>query len=259
MSILIAIYGVVAYAVFLCTFLYAIAFVGDVVVPKTIDVGLPMGAAGEPLALSLIVDVALLLVFAVQHSVMARPAFKRAWTRIVPPAMERSTYVLLASAALILLFAEWRPIPGTVWDAAGTPLGIVVTAVGVVGWLLVLASTYMIDHFELFGLKQVWHRLTGRTAAPAEFRTPLVYRHVRHPIYLGFILAFWAAPTMSAGHLLFAVATFGYILVGVWFEERDLVAMFGQRYRDYRQQAGMLLPRLRRRDPAALSSAPKAR
>ncbi len=257
MPVPIALYGVVAYAVFLCTVVYAMGFVAGVAVPKTIDVGVPFGAAGEPLAVSLIVDVALLLVFAVQHSVMARPAFKRWWTRIVPTAMERSTYVLLASAALILLFAQWRPIDTPIWNAAGSALGTVLTAVGAAGWLLVLASTYMIDHFELFGLKQVWHRLTGRSAAPPVFRTPLAYRHVRHPIYLGFILAFWGAPAMSAGHLLFAVATTGYIFVGIWFEERDLIAMFGQRYRDYREQACMLWPRFGRRVPVAgAASAP---
>ena len=243
MAIVTLLYGLASYTVFLCTFLYGIGFVDGIVVPKTVDVGLPMGAAGEPLAVSLVVDVALLLVFAVQHSVMARPAFKRGWTRVVPAAAERSTYALLASAALVLLFAEWRPIAGTVWNAAGTPLGVVLRAIGIVGWALVLASTSMIDHFELFGLKQVWHRLSGRTAAAPEFRTPLVYRHVRHPIYLGFILALWGAPTMSAGHLLFDLGTTGYILVGIWFEERDLVALFGQRYRDYRAQAGMLMPR----------------
>ena len=251
MPVLIAVYGAAAYAVFLATFLYAIGFVANLLVAKSIDVGVPAGAAGEPLAMTLLVDVALLLVFAVQHSVMARPAFKRWWTRIVPTAMERSTYVLLASAALILLFAEWRPITAPVWNTAGSALGVVLAAVGAIGWCLVLASTFMIDHFDLFGLKQVWHRLTGRVAPPPEFRTPLVYRHVRHPIYLGFILAFWAAPTMTAGHLLFAVATTGYILVGIWFEERDLIALFGQRYRDYRTQVGMLVPRLVRRAPPA--------
>jgi protein-S-isoprenylcysteine O-methyltransferase Ste14 len=249
MPAVIAVYGVAAYAVFFATFLYAIGFVANLLVPKSIDLGWPVGATGEPLAISLLVDVALLLIFAVQHSVMARPAFKRWWTKVVPKAMERSTYVLLASAALILLFAQWRPVPLPVWNATGSIAGVALAAVSVVGWCLVLASTFMIDHFELFGLKQVWHRLRGYTAAPAEFRTPLVYRHVRHPIYLGFILAFWAAPAMSAGHLLFAVATTGYILLGIWFEERDLVALFGQRYRDYRLQAGMLLPRLRRAPP----------
>ena len=259
MHVLIALYGVVAYVVFLCTFLYAIGFVAGLPLPKTVDLGLPASAAGEPLALSLLVDVALLLLFAVQHSVMARPAFKRWWTRVVPAAMERSTYVLLASAALILLFAQWRPIAVPVWNAGGGAIGVALAAVGAIGWCLVLASTFMLDHFELFGLGQVWHRLTGRVAAPAEFRTPLVYKHVRHPIYLGFILAFWGAPTMSAGHLLFAFATTGYILVGIWFEERDLIAMFGQRYRDYRRQAGMLIPRFGRREPPPVSSAPRAR
>lgn len=190
------VYGAVAYAIFLLTFLYAIGFVGNLIVPKTIDAGWPAGAAGASLAEALIVDTLLLTVFAVQHSVMARPAFKRWWTRFVPAPIERSTYVLLASAALI----------------------------------------------ELFGLRQVLARLAGRPMPQPVFRTPLLYRHVRHPIYLGFLLAFWATPVMTAGHLLFAVATTGYILIGIRLEERDLVAHFGDAYRRYRQQVGMLIP-----------------
>lgn len=255
MGLLFALYGVVAYAIFLATFVYAAGFVGNVVVPKSIDLGLPAGAAGQPHGLSLLVDVALLGLFAVQHSVMARPGFKRWWTRWVPKPAERSTFVLFASAALILLFAHWRPLEAVVWNVSGGPAGALLIASCAAGWALVLASTFQIDHFELFGLKQVWHRLTGRTAPAPAFRTPLFYRHVRHPIYLGFILAFWCTPVMSAGHLLFAVATTGYILIGIRFEERDLVAQFGQRYRDYRAQVGMLLPRLlprlSRRPPGA--------
>jgi protein-S-isoprenylcysteine O-methyltransferase Ste14 len=247
MGFLIALYGAVAYAIFLATFCYAAGFVGNVVVPKSVDLGIPPGAAGEPLAVSIGVNVLLLGLFAVQHSVMARPHFKRWWTRIVPPAAERSTFVLLASLALIFLVLEWRPLPATVWDLSGTPVGALLRGVWALGWGLVLVSTFQIDHFELFGLKQVWHRLTGLQAPAAAFRTPLFYRHVRHPIYLGFLLAFWGAPVMSAGHLLFAAVTSAYILVGIWFEERDLVAQFGQRYRSYREQVGMLLPRLARR------------
>ena len=179
--------------------------------------------------------------FAIQHSVMARPAFKRWWTRFVPKPLERSTYVLLASAMLILLFACWRPLAAPVWHLDGTA-ALMLTVVQFSGWGLVLASTFMIDHFELFGLKQVLARATGRAESPPVFRTPLVYKRVRHPIYLGFLLAFWATPQMTVGHLLFAVATTGYILIGIWFEERDLVDLFGDQYRRYKAQVGMLLP-----------------
>jgi protein-S-isoprenylcysteine O-methyltransferase Ste14 len=236
------VYGAVAYAIFLLTFLYAIGFVGNLIVPKSIDAGWPAGAAGASLAEALIVDTLLLTVFAVQHSVMARPAFKRWWTRFVPAPIERSTYVLLASAALILLFAQWRPITQTVWSLPDGPVATALIVVHWLGWAIVLASTFMIDHFELFGLRQVLARLAGRPMPQPVFRTPLLYRHVRHPIYLGFLLAFWATPVMTAGHLLFAVATTGYILIGIRLEERDLVAHFGDAYRRYREQVGMLIP-----------------
>jgi methanethiol S-methyltransferase len=254
MGLFALLYGIVAYTIFFATFLYMIGFAGNLIVPKSIDIG---GVTDAPLAAALLINVALLGVFALQHSVMARPAFKRWWTRFVPKAIERSTYVLLASVALILMFAHWRPLPApVVWQvggAAAIALGVTHWA----GWGLLLVSTFLLDHFELFGLKQVFMRLVGREPQAPVFRTPLFYRRVRHPIYLGFLLAFWAAPTMTAGHLLFAVGMSLYILIGIWFEERDLIALFGDRYRAYREQVGMLLPLPGRRaaDPKGQASA----
>lgn len=243
MSRLIAmLYAAACYAVFLATFLYAIGFVAGLGVPRHIDNG-----SAEPLANALAIDVALLLLFAVQHSGMARPAFKRWWTRIVPVPVERSTYVLATSLVLALLFWQWRPLPQLVWqlDGIARPALYVVSAVG---WLLVLAGTFLISHFDLFGLRQAWLHLRGEYPDPdVPFVERAFYRIVRHPLMLGFIIAFWAAPTMTLGHLLFALATTGYILVAVKFmEERDLVAHYGDTYRDYQRRVPMLLPWPRR-------------
>ena len=230
-------YGSVAYTLFLGTILYAIAFVGGLPLPKTIDSGAP-----GPLPLALIVNTALLGLFAVQHSVMARPAFKRWWKAIVPDSVERSTYVIFSSLALVLLFWQWQPMPQPIWSVTD-PTGVVILRVVFwAGWALVFLSTFLINHFELFGLRQVWCRLTGKTLPPPAFRTPSLYRHVRHPLYLGFLLAFWSTPVMTMGHLLFAAATTGYILIAIRLEERDLIAIFGDRYRRYREQVSMLIP-----------------
>ena len=236
--LLFAVYGLLAYLFFFGTFLYAAAFVANIPGMKTMDTG-PSGTLAE----TIVVDLLLLGLFAVQHSVMARPAFKRWWTRFVPPALERSTYVLFASAALALLFWQWRPLGGPLWAVDGAA-GIALQVVSVTGWGMVLVSTFLINHFELFGLRQSFAPLLGLRDVEPVFRTPGLYRVVRHPIYLGFLLAFWATPVMTVGHLLFALMTTGYILLGIALEEHDLVNMFGAEYRNYRHRVGMLFPRL---------------
>jgi protein-S-isoprenylcysteine O-methyltransferase Ste14 len=232
-------YGSFAYLFFFGVNLYVIGFVGNVPGDlKTIDSG-PSWDLWSAVA----IDVALLGLFAVQHSVMARRGFKAWWTRIVPPAAERSTFVLAAALALALLLWQWRPIVDPVWTVTNHRAAAAIEIVFWAGWVLALASSFLINHFELFGLQQVLQSFQRTSARESEFETPGVYRYVRHPIYLGFLLGFWATPTMSAGHLLFAIMTTGYILVGIFFEERDLVAQFGERYRRYRTEAGMLFPR----------------
>jgi protein-S-isoprenylcysteine O-methyltransferase Ste14 len=230
-------YGCIAYLLFLATFLYAIAFVGGFAVASTLD-----GAANTPWPIALAVDIALLGAFAVQHSVMARRWFKTWWTQIVPWAIERSTYVLAASLALDVLFWQWRPLGGTVWTIANPALRVMVWTICAFGWLQVLATTFYINHFDLFGLRQVWVHLRGQHYFRVPFATPAPYQFVRHPLYLGFVLAFWAAPTMTAAHLLFAVATTAYIVLAIQLEERDLEYEHGPSYREYRSRVPMLLP-----------------
>jgi protein-S-isoprenylcysteine O-methyltransferase Ste14 len=231
------IYGVVAYGFTLVALLYLVGFVGNLIVPKSID----SGTAG-PLLQSVIVDTMLIGLFAIQHSVMARQGFKRWWTRIVPPSVERSTYVLFASFALLILYWQWQPIPVPVWTVHNPTAAAVLDGIFWLGWVVLVASTFMLDHFELFGLSQVFARLFGKQRSEERFRTPLLYRHVRHPIYLGVLLAVWAAPVMTVGHLLFAALITGHILIGVQLEERDLIRQFGDQYRRYRQRAAMLVP-----------------
>ena len=237
------IYGLASYLVSSFSFAYTIPFIGNFWVPKSIDVGFESGGSESGLVQSILINVVLLGAFAVQHSVMARPAFKRWWTTIVPASCERSTYVLISSLLLIFIFWQWRPIVPTIWRVEGWPAAILI-AIQSIGWLTALASTHLIDHFELFGLRQVFNALRGVAARVTPFKTPLLYRLVRHPLMFGLLLAFWATPHMTAGHLLFAVMMTGYVLVGVRLEERDLMAAFGATYETYRQRVPMLLPRL---------------
>lgn len=241
MGLVAAVYGAVCYVVFLASFLYAIGFVGNIMVPKSVDSG-----ASGPVGTAVLVNAALLGLFAVQHSVMARPWFKNAWTKIVPRPVERSTFVLISSLLLFLLYAWWRPMPAAVWSVEGAA-ATALTALFWFGWGMVLVSTFLINHFDLFGLRQVWLRMRGEAYTPLRFQRSSIYKFVRHPIMLGFVIAFWATPRMSQGHLLFAAATTGYILVGIVLEERDLVRFHGSEYEAYRREVPMLLPLGRRK------------
>ncbi len=236
-------FALVAYAIFFATFLYLIAFVGNIAaVRRTVDVG-----PAAPVAAALAIDIALIALFGVQHSVMARPGFKTWWTRVVPPPAERSVYVLMASAVLIILFAFWRPIAGTVWSVT-SPLGAgVLWALFALGWGIVLISTFLLNHFELFGLQQAWLHLRGRQAEPPELRQPMLYKWIAHPLYAGFFLAFWATPRMSYGHLLLAAGMSAYMLIAIRYEERDLTGFYGEDYTRYRKGVGMIFPRFGRR------------
>ncbi|BBM81950.1 methanethiol S-methyltransferase [Candidatus Uabimicrobium amorphum] len=231
------IYGIICYLIFFVTFLYAVGFTGNFIVPKDINGGV-VGSFFQ----SLTVNIALLSLFALQHSVMARPGFKRWWTKYIPKAAERSTYVLLSSVVLIILFWQWRPMLGIVWHIENAMVRSAVFGLCAVGWLITLSSSCMIDHFELFGLKQIFFHLKNKNVRAHGFKKPALYRVVRHPIMLGFFIAFWAAPTMTVGHLIFAIGTTLYIVIGVWFEERDLVCHFGKDYSEYQKEVSMLLP-----------------
>jgi protein-S-isoprenylcysteine O-methyltransferase Ste14 len=237
--VIVFVYGVASYAVFFATLLYAIGFLGNFGVPKSIDSG-PSGSMSTAVA----VNAALLGLFALQHSIMARPWFKRAWTRVVPEAAERSTYVLLSSCALLLLFWQWRPMGGIIWSVEDGMAQTVIYGLYAAGLLIVLLSTFLIDHFDLFGLRQVYLYLIGRKYTHPEFRTPFFYRYVRHPLYVGWLLTFWSAPVMTVAHLFFAVMTTAYILVAIRFEEADLMTMHGDKYRKYRNEVPMLIPAL---------------
>ena len=237
MGVVAAVYGFSCYVVFLASFLYAIGFIGDLAVPKTID-SAPGAAMPEALAINLV----LLGLFAVQHSVMARPRFKAVWTRIVPRVVERSTYVLISSLLLGLICWKWQAIPTVVWDVSSPVFKTFLLALFALGWLILLFSTFMINHIDLCGLRQVYLRLRGLDYTPLSFTERALYKLVRHPIYLGFVIAFWATPHMSVGHLVFSVATTGYIFVGIFFEERDLMKYHGAEYGPYRARVPMLLP-----------------
>jgi protein-S-isoprenylcysteine O-methyltransferase Ste14 len=236
-------FAIGCYAVFFATFLYLIVFVGDLALGvRTVD----LGPEAPPMAAA-VIDIALITLFGLQHSVMARPAFKARWTRIVPPPAERSVYVLAASIALTILFIGWHPIPQIVWNVSNSAVKAIIWAIFWIGWATVLISTFLINHFELFGLQQAWFNMRGRQAEKPELRQPMFYRWIAHPLYAGFFLAFWAAPEMTLGHLLLALGVSIYMLIAIRYEERDLTDLFGEDYRRYRAGVGGLVPRFRRR------------
>ncbi|MEC9368181.1 MAG: isoprenylcysteine carboxylmethyltransferase family protein [Pseudomonadota bacterium] len=239
--VLIFAYGVVSYVIFFATFLYAIGFIGNFAVPTTLD-----GTPAMPFWQAFAINTGLLGLFAIQHSVMARPAFKRWWTRFVPAAAERSTYVLFSSLALIAMFVHWQPMGGVVWNIQDPAGQAVLYGLFGLGWVIVLVATFLINHFDLFGLRQVWLNLVGKPYTPLKFDTPWLYRYVRHPLYVGWFLAFWATPVMTAAHLLFAVMTTLYILIAIQLEERDLIDTLGDDYVTYKNNVPMLVPRLDR-------------
>ncbi|MFN0138075.1 MAG: methanethiol S-methyltransferase [Phycisphaerae bacterium] len=247
-------YGVVAYAAFLAAITYAIGFVGNWLVPKSIDSGIV-----GPIAQSLIINAALLSIFVAQHAIMARPTFKRWWTTIIPPAAERSTFVLAASACLGIVYWGWCPLPQVIWSIENQAIAIALNCVCLLGWAIVLYSSFLINHFDLFGLRQVWLHWRSRNAAPVGFRLVSLYKLVRHPLMLGFLIAFWAAPTMSLGRLAFALLTTAYIVLGTRMEEHDLVAQHGERYRDYQRTVPAFFPSMRRRRPTAATTTIMAR
>lgn len=236
-------YGIICYIIFLGVFLYAIGFIGDFIVTKTIDSGFQGSIVG-----AIIVNILLLSLFAVQHSVMARQGFKKRWTKIIPKPVERSTYVLFASLVLIILFYFWRPLPERIWNTEGTILAPVLTVINFAGWIVVLTGTYLINHFNLFGLQQVYLYLKKREQQYPKFVTPFYYQFVRHPLMLGFIIAFWAAPVMTIGHLLFAAASTGYILIAIQLEEQDLVRFHGEAYKRYQREVSQIIPMPRKKN-----------
>ncbi len=231
------IYGVVTYLIFLVACMYSIGFIGNIVVPKSID-----SRASDPLGHALLMNLVLLGLFAVQHSIMARPAFKNWWTKVIPQPVERSTYVLFSSLLLFLLFWQWRPMQNVVWIVENPVGSVILSSLYWIGWSIVVISTFMIDHFDFFGLRQVFLHFSSKPCTAVGFKKPVLYKYVRHPIMLGFIIAFWAAPRMTTGHLVFAIATTAYILIGLQFEERDLVSTYGDAYREYKQKVSMFLP-----------------
>jgi len=236
-KIIFLMYGVIAYAIFFATFCYSIGFVTGLIVPKHID-----SIPDSPLGYAFLINAGLLSLFALQHSVMARPAFKQWWTKFVPKPIERSTYVLLASLCLLLLFWFWQPMGGVMWQVESPDATITLQSIALLGFGIVLVSTFLINHFDLFGLRQVWLNFSGKEYTPLPFRTPFFYKYVRHPLYLGFMIAFWSTPIMTAAHLFFAIMTTGYMLTAIQFEENDLVKHFGATYKQYRASAPMLIP-----------------